>query len=1332
MQTKNILQHNYGITIKNDYFKALFVVMLMIASAFTILVMLHASVPVTNNSSTPVVSTPVALNEPIRLSDSIDGVMTGSFDSATPVNPDIQVSIMVGLSYQNQAQLNQFLSAVQNPSSSLYHHYLSSGLFINTYSPSAQVYNGLATFFAQQSLTVKTYKDRLALNLVGTFGQMEQVFHTQIYTYRVGKTSFFAPAQSLSLLTPLATHISTIQGLNDQWHAQISPLFSGSGSSETLYGSDVQNAYQLNKLYTKGYPTNLTIATILWAGTDSSGAAVGPYYPSDISNYFSQVIPSSEPQPTVYADPIGGAAQPGISSTKDTSQANYESTLDLEMVGSAAPGASVVEVYGPSATTSYLDQCFAEVLNPSSSAPAALQHTVAISNSWGGTDSADSLWTSYEQQAAARGITVLASSGDNGNSNGQTAPSFPATSAYNTYGTIAVGGTTTILSGTASTDGSGTTGISSQSVWYNTPSAGDGSQGGVSTVYAEPSWQSGSSDANGVITAVANGRGTPDIAAIGANMEIYITSSSGTGGMLTLWGTSVASPLVAGVVTVMDYYMGSNEGFFAPTIYTLGQNQYNGQYSSAQPFYDVTSGANGAYSALAGYDLPTGWGSINAYNFIQAQTGGSGSTYSVTFTESGLASGTSWSATLNGVTESSTTSTITFTEADGSYSYSIGSVSGYSSSPSSGTITVNGANINQAITFTAVPTYTVSFTESGLTSGTSWSVTLAGSTQSSTTNTISFTEAAGTYSYSIGAVSGYTSSPSSGSLTVSSANVNQAITFSVVTQTSGIYAQVSATSISTYSLNEAEQFNVGTSNEMVNFVTVYLSGSGSATVSIGSSLWGTNVLAPQTVNIVSGQNYYNVTFSAVTLTASTNYYLNVETASGSPTWGYTSSPTVNLHATQDYWYSGSTLYNDNSYPNIFTVGYQASAAPTYSVTFTESGLSSGTSWSVTLAGSTLSSTTSTITFSEKDGSYSYTIGSVSGYTVSPTSGSLTVNGANVNTAVTYTSVPTYSVSFTESGLPSGTSWSATVAGSTLSSTTNTITFTEPAGTYSYTIGSVTGYTASPASGSVTVTSSNVNTAVTFTQNSYTLSFTETGLSSGTSWSVTVGSSTQSSTTSTISFTEVAGTYSYTVGTVSGYTSSPSSGSVTITSANQNVAVTFTSTATPTITAYSYVSASSASYYTLPEAEQFNVGSASHKVNFISVLLSGSGSVTVSIGSALWGTNIVPAQTINVVSSQTNYTVSFSSATLAASTNYYLTVQLVSGSVQWGYTSSPTNDVRATQDYWYSGSTLYNDNSYPNLYSVGYNTAGPAVITSVNTSNSHMVTAKAITVFSKKY
>lgn len=243
------------------------------------------------------------------------------------------------------------------------------------------------------------------------------------------------------------------------------------------------------------------------------------------------------------------------------------------------------------------------------------------------------------------------------------------------------------------------------------------------------------------------------------------------------------------------------------------------------------------------------------------------------------------------------------------------------------------------------------------------------------------------------------------------------------------------------------------------------------------------------------------------------------------------------------------------------------SAPTYAVTFSETGLPTGTSWSVTLASSTLSSTTSSIAFTESNGSYSFTV-SATGYAASPASGSVVVAGAAVAKSIGF--VAGFTVTFSESGLASSTSWSVTLSGTTLSSTTDSIVFTEANGTYPYTVGSVSGYSASPASGSVTVSGAAQTVPVTFTSvapGSYTVTFSESGLSSGTSWSVTLNASTVASTGASIVFSETNGAYPYTVVPVSGYTANPSSGSVTVSGADQTVSITFSSSAVSAGPAY---------------------------------------------------------------------------------------------------------------------------------------------------------------------
>jgi hypothetical protein len=198
------------------------------------------------------------------------------------------------------------------------------------------------------------------------------------------------------------------------------------------------------------------------------------------------------------------------------------------------------------------------------------------------------------------------------------------------------------------------------------------------------------------------------------------------------------------------------------------------------------------------------------------------------------------------------------------------------------------------------------------------------------------------------------------------------------------------------------------------------------------------------------------------------------------------------------------------------------------VTFTETGLLGGTSWSVTLNGNTESSTGATIVFDEPNGTYSYTVGAVPGYTVHPTGGLVTVSAGPVSVPVTFT-VVTYTVTFSETGLPGGTSWSVTLNGVTQSTTGTSTAFTEPNGSYSYTVGAVPGYTAHPSSGIVNVVGASSTVSVSFTRSvGYALAFVEFGLPIGTMWTVHLGNGQSlSSTAFWILFSEPNGTYTYT-------------------------------------------------------------------------------------------------------------------------------------------------------------------------------------------------------------
>jgi len=489
--------------------------------------------------------------------------------------------------------------------------------------------------------------------------------------------------------------------------------------------------------------------------------------------------------------------------------------------------------------------------------------------------------------------------------------------------------------------------------------------------------------------------------------------------------------------------------------------------------------------------------------------------YSVTFTESGApwSPYVFWWVTLNGAVEASntTSSSISFGELNGTYSYTVGSIAGYASSPSSGWVTVNGMNVSLTVTFTAVSTYFVTFSEIGLAAGTSWTVTM-GFPLSTNTSTMTFLDPNGTYAYTVGSVSGYTSSPSSGSVTLAGSSQTVVVTFNAFAP--GTFA-----------------------------VTFTESGLPSGTE------WPMSLAGPITGQFLAWVTK-NSTTSSIVFAGLVNGTYAFE---GDPVPGYSASPSSGILTVNGAPVSESVVFTRA--PNT--------------VTFTESGMPPAAGGGVAFNGGGLTpfDAGGTVRFgSLVNGSYNYTISAATGYyqlVSSNPSSPVTVNGSNVTVSVVFEAI--YNVTFTETGVPVGYNWSVTLNGTmkTSNTTVSSIFFPEPNGTYSFTVWLANCgpdfcfiYYPTPSYGSVVVNGTAVSVAIAYHVPSL-ISFTESGLPHGTNWSVTVSGLTEASTVSYIYFLALNGTYNYTVASVAGYTSSPSSGSVTVAGQAQTVAVTFT-------------------------------------------------------------------------------------------------------------------------------------------------------------------------------
>ena len=299
-----------------------------------------------------------------------------------------------------------------------------------------------------------------------------------------------------------------------------------------------------------------------------------------------------------------------------------------------------------------------------------------------------------------------------------------------------------------------------------------------------------------------------------------------------------------------------------------------------------------------------------------------------------------------------------------------------------------------------------------------------------------------------------------------------------------------------------------------------------------------------TFNLVA----YNVTFTETGLPSGTTWYVNgTPWVSLSATVAGTLGTSVSSNLTNGT-YNFTVASGNKTWAPAYTSPFVVNGGPvpvpvtftevTYAVTFTESGLPSGTSWYVNLTGGpSNSSTGTTIGFFEPNGTYDYTVATADKeYSPTVSGGSFGVSGAPVGKSVTF-SRATYAVTFTETGLPSGTTWyvngtpwvslSATVAGTHGTSVSLNLTN----GTYNFTVASSNKTWAPAYTSPFVVKGGPVPVSVTFTQVTYAVTFTESGLPSGTSWYVNLTDGPSNSSTGTaIGFFEPNGTYDYTVAT----------------------------------------------------------------------------------------------------------------------------------------------------------------------------------------------------------
>ncbi len=236
-----------------------------------------------------------------------------------------------------------------------------------------------------------------------------------------------------------------------------------------------------------------------------------------------------------------------------------EEALDIEWAHAMAPSAKIVLVEAASASDSALFSAIDKARS--------LAGVKQISMSWGGSEFSGE--TSYDSHFSTTSITYFVAAGDVGG-----AHDYPAESPE----VIDIGGTSLNLNSSNQ--------IVSETGWSS-------SGGGPSTYEPRPAFQ------NGIATIVGSHRGGPDISAVAdpnTGVAVYdSTSYQGYVGWLVFGGTSVATPVCAGIANAGGAGRGTAEAAYI--------------YTNTSLFYDVVSGSAGSYLCQPGWDYVTGWGS---------------------------------------------------------------------------------------------------------------------------------------------------------------------------------------------------------------------------------------------------------------------------------------------------------------------------------------------------------------------------------------------------------------------------------------------------------------------------------------------------------------------------------------------------------------------------------------------------------------------------------------------------------------------------------------------------------------------------------------------------
>jgi subtilase family serine protease len=527
-----------------------------------------------------------------------------SHNLAGNADPASAVGFRVYLGWRNGAET--LARSVSDPHSASYGHYVTPAHFRQQFAPSQAQVGAVQSWLRSQGFTIDyTPTNNHYVAAEGTVAQVDAAFGTTLRLYNVQGKRLRSPDGDVSIPSSLANDVTGVLGLDesavlvrpDQPAEHQAPASPGFRNAPPL------SAYWAELLSPYAFPTgfnDVSLPSAPWSVRGHTPAQIkGAYGISGAYNGAGQTVAviDAYASPTILQDvnqwsinrglPTMSGSQfqqvvpPGVyhrpQNRRQDPQGWYgEETLDVEAVHGMAPAARIVYVGAPN---NYQDL------------DAAMNHVVdrhlaqIVTNSYD-FPTTELLPRGYVKpfedtliQAAAEGIGVYFSSGDTGDETatfGFPTTDWPASSPWVT----AVGGTSLGVdqnNARAVETGWGTSDYSCDPTTLACTRTGwlYGSGGGVSVVFPKPWYQAGLN---------LSGRGVPDVAALGDPQTGFLVGQTQTFPDGTYYdeyrigGTSLSSPIFAGLMALADQKSGFVHGFANPAF-----------YANPGAFYDVLS-----------------------------------------------------------------------------------------------------------------------------------------------------------------------------------------------------------------------------------------------------------------------------------------------------------------------------------------------------------------------------------------------------------------------------------------------------------------------------------------------------------------------------------------------------------------------------------------------------------------------------------------------------------------------------------------------------------------------------------------------------------------------